>query len=349
MSFKEKMLLKSNSYAYYKNKSNHLQKENNSLKRELESIKNERRISLRDEYFRKYGLSGAFSNWDYVDFYLNDDFEDNLKEITGHLDSESKRLFKWIYLRTLFVNLVTKDTVYLDHELENQKKFTEFKINNSHPGEIAGYKFSGNYNLHAFIDLGLSDDDIKFLENKDIIDAGAFTGDTSLPLSKITNRNVYAFEPFEESFELLKRNINDNQIKNIQPVNQSLGNLNGERTLYLSGENVQGITSDANMRNYDNELKVQETTLDKFVEDNNLNVGLITIDVEGAEMDLLNGALNTIKNQKPILHISIYHKASDFFEIIPWIANLELDYEFKIVKEQPWPFLADTVVQCRVK
>ena len=103
------------------------------------------------------------------------------------------------------------------------------------------------------------------------------------------------------------------------------------------------------MRNYDNELKVQETTLDKFVEDNNLNVGLITIDVEGAEMDLLNGALNTIKNQKPILHISIYHKASDFFEIIPWIANLELDYEFKIVKEQPWPFLADTVVQCRVK
>ena len=143
MSFKEKMLLKSNSYAYYKNKSNHLQKENNSLKRELESIKNERRISLRDEYFRKYGLSGAFSNWDYVDFYLNDDFEDNLKEITGHLDSESKRLFKWIYLRTLFVNLVTKNTVYLDHELENQKKFTEFKINNSHPGEIAGYKPDG--------------------------------------------------------------------------------------------------------------------------------------------------------------------------------------------------------------
>ena len=54
MSFKEKMLLKSNSYAYYKNKSNHLQNENNSLKRELESIKNDRRISLRDEYFRKY-------------------------------------------------------------------------------------------------------------------------------------------------------------------------------------------------------------------------------------------------------------------------------------------------------
>lgn len=349
MNFKEKMLLKSNSYAYYKNKSNHLQNENNSLKRELESIKNERRISLRDEYFRKYGLSGAFSNWDYVDFYLNDDFEDNLKEITSHLDSESKRLFKWIYLRTLFVNLVTKNTVYLNHELENQKKFTEFKINNSHPGEIAGYKFSGDYNLHAFINLGLSDDDIKFIENKDIIDAGAFTGDTSLPLSKITNRNVYAFEPFDESFELLKRNINDNQIKNIQPVKKSLGNLNGERTLYLSGENVQGITSDANMRNYDNELKVQETTLDKFVEDNDLNVGLITIDVEGAEMDLLNGALNTIKNQKPILHISIYHKASDFFEIIPWIANLDLDYEFKIVKEQPWAFLADTVVQCRVK
>ncbi|WP_410320318.1 FkbM family methyltransferase, partial [Methanobrevibacter sp.] len=181
------------------------------------------------------------------------------------------------------------------------------------------------------------------------IDAGAFTGDTSLPLSKRTTKNVYAFEPFKDSFEILKKNISNNNIENIIPVNKSLGNINGERSLFLSGDNVQGITSDATLRNYDNEIKVQETTIDTFVEENNLEVGFITIDIEGAEMDLLEGAINTIKTQKPLLYISMYHKVSDYFDIIPWVANLDLGYEFNITKENPWTFLADTVVQCRMK
>jgi FkbM family methyltransferase len=200
-----------------------------------------------------------------------------------------------------------------------------------------------------FIDLGFSDEERAFIRNRDIIDAGAFTGDTAIPLSEITDKNVYAFEPFSESFELLNRNVDDNNIENIIPVNMSLGDINGERTLFLTGNNVQGITNDPNIRKHDTELKVEETTIDKFVEDNGLDVGLISVDVEGAELDLLRGAVETIKSQKPILTISIYHKASDFIEIIPWIANLGLGYEFEIEKDHPWPFLADTVVKCKTK
>ena len=79
---------------------------------------------------------------------------------------------------------------------------------------------------------------------------------------------------------------------------------------------------------------------------------MITIDVEGAEQNLLKGAMDTIKLQKPLLFISIYHNVADFFEIKPWmikpwIQSLDLGYEFEIVKEQPWTFVADTVLQCR--
>ena len=63
-----------------------------------------------------------------------------------------------------------------------------------------------------------------------------------MPLSKLTRANVYAFEPFDESFDLLNKNIEDNNIKNIVPVKKSLGNIVGERSLYLSGSNFQGIT-----------------------------------------------------------------------------------------------------------
>lgn len=349
MTFKEKLLSKSNSYNYYKEQNVKLLEEIDSLKSEIESLKQEKINGLREEYIKNYGPAGSFCNWSYIDYFFRDDFEEKLLSVTKNLSGESKNTYKWIFLRAMAVNIISRHSLYFDHELNDQKKYNEFKSSSLKNGTIDGFKFSGNYNLHSFIDLNLTEKDKEFLKNKDIIDAGAFTGDTSLPLSRITNKKVYAFEPFEDSFKLLNKNIEDNNIKNITSVNKSLGNLNGERTLYLSGTNVQGITSDPNTRPYDNEIKVQEITVDKFVEENDLDVGYITVDVEGAELDLLNGAINTIKTQKPILSVSIYHRVTDYFEIIPWIANLDLGYEFEVFKEQPWPFLADTVVQCRIK
>lgn len=59
----------------------------------------------------------------------------------------------------------------------------------------------------------------------------------------------------------MKKNIESNNIENVIPVNKSLGNINGERTLFLSGTNVQGITSDADIRAYDEEIKVKRQQL----------------------------------------------------------------------------------------
>ena len=355
MSFREKVLSKSNSYNHYKKQNQELlekieslEKENEKLENELNFLKNDQTASLKKKY-ANFDSTGSFCDWEYIEFYLSDEYEDKIKEVTKHLPTYAKKIFKWYMLRAMTINMIKRDTLYFNYELEDQEKFTDFKLNNATEDGIAGYKFTGDYNLHPFVKIGLSKGDMEYIKNKDIIDAGAFTGDTSLPLSKRTTKNVYAFEPFKDSFEILKKNISDNNIENIIPVNKSLGNINGERSLFLSGNNVQGITSDATLRSYDNEIKVQETTIDTFVEENNLEVGFITIDVEGAEMDLLEGAMNTIKTQKPLLYISMYHKVSDYFDIIPWVANLDLGYEFNITKENPWTFLADTVVQCRMK
>lgn len=355
MSFKEKFLSKSNSYKHYKKQNTEflkkidlLEKENEKLNNELNFLKNDQTANLRKKY-ANFSSTGSFCDWEYIEFYLSDEYEDKIKEVTKHLPTHAKKIFKWYLLRAMAINMMKRKTLYFNYELDDQKKFTEFKLNNETENGIAGYKFTGDYNLHPFVKIGFSQNDLNYIKNKDIIDAGAFTGDTSLPLSKRTTKNVYAFEPFKESFEILKKNIEDNNITNIIPINKSLGNKNGERLLYLSGDNVQGVTSDSTLRKYDQELKVEETTVDKFVKENDLEVGFITIDVEGAEMDLLEGAINTIKTQKPILYISIYHKVSDYFDIIPWIANLDLGYEFNIVKENPWTFLADTIVQCRMK
>ncbi|MBP3791491.1 MAG: FkbM family methyltransferase [Methanobrevibacter sp.] len=346
MHYKErnKSLSKNNKKLKKKNKK--LKKDLRKRKKELKLAESKANMTLREKYDNDYERFSYFCDKGQMDFYFDENFEDKLKEVTKNLDSKEKYFYKYLFLRSLFVNFIRKDTFYTEEELEIQKEFTEFRKNNIEGNNIAGFKFSGGYNLHPFIGFSLDETSLDYLKDKDIIDAGAFTGDTSLPLSKLTNANVYAFEPFDESYELLNKNINDNDIKNIVPVKKSLGNIDGTRSLYLAGQNVQGITSDADFREYDVELKVDEAKIDTFVKENNLNVGFIIVDVEGAELDLLEGAKNTIITQKPILTISIYHRMKDFAEIIPWIANLDLGYEFKILRESPWSLLSDTSVLC---
>ena len=94
--------------------------------------------------------------------------------------------------------------------------------------------------------------------------------------------------------------------------------------------------------------KIEITTIDDYVEKNNIEVGLIKSDIEGAELSLLRGAINTIKQQKPVLVISIYHNTNDFFEIKKLIESLNLGYKFKIEKN-PNRILIDTVLIAEVK
>lgn len=338
---KEKLLSKSNSYIYYKNKVVELDKENKNLKKQLNKLeKNVYKI-----YRNKYGIGLNFCYKEYEEYYFQDDFEDKFKKICSILPKESKDKFKWYLLRILFVNLTRKDTLFLESELKEQDIVEKTKDDLDKE-----FKFLSGHGFHL-PDLSLTKEDQEFIMDKDLIDAGAYIGDTSLPLAKLTNKKVWAFEPFDESFDLLRQHIEINNIDNIVPVKKSIGNIDGEKTLFLTGNDFSGITSKPDIRSWESwdELKVEECTIDKFVEEKGLDLGYVNVDVEGGELDLLNGAINTIKSQKPILAISIYHQASDFFDIILWINNLDLGYEFEIVKENPYYFLQETMVIARCK
>lgn len=167
------------------------------------------------------------------------------------------------------------------------------------------------------------------IKNKAIIDVGAFIGDSAIVLQNYTNNNVYSFEPTNKNFSLLLKTIELNHSKRIIPQKYALGSKNEEIEIYL-----QGSASSINRKLVENpEIeKIKVITLDNFVRDNNIEVGLIKVDIEGFEQEFLKGALDTIKSQKPILLISIYHNASDFFEIKPYIETLNLGYSFKIIK-----------------
>ena len=71
------------------------------------------------------------------------------------------------------------------------------------------------------------------------------------------------------------------------------------------------------------------------------------MDIEGAERCAIQGAVNTIRTQMPILIISIYHSIEDFFEIKPMIEKITDKYVFHIFRPVlEHSFLEETVLIC---
>ena len=51
---------------------------------------------------------------------------------------------------------------------------------------------------------------------------------------------------------------------------------------------------------------------------------------EGFEVEIVKGALDTIKSQRPLLVVAIYHNAPEFYELKSYLEDLNLGYKFCI-------------------
>lgn len=172
--------------------------------------------------------------------------------------------------------------------------------------------------------------DFNKIREKNIIDVGGYIGDSAIIFSDYTNKHIYSFEPTTENLSLMNRTIEINELKNkIIPVNMALGSKNEEQEIYLqgSGSSVTRVIEENPVKEC-----IKITTLDDFVQNNCIEVGLIKVDIEGFEQEFLKGAINTIKTQKPTLILSIYHYADDFFKIKPMIESLNIGYNLRVIK-----------------
>ena len=87
----------------------------------------------------------------------------------------------------------------------------------------------------------------------------------------------------------------------------------------------------------------QTITIDDFVNNQHLNrLDFIKLDVEGAEMNVLRGGVDSILKFRPGLAISIYHKLEDFFEIPLLIDELFTNYVYYI--DYFNPYCIDTIL-----
>lgn len=161
-------------------------------------------------------------------------------------------------------------------------------------------------------------EDIVKLENEVFVDCGAFTGDTIQELlAKSKPQRVFAFEPDEKNYQTLVKNFTDND----SIVCLKMGAFSKKTTLSFAGGNA-----DASKIVDDGAIQIEVDSIDNIL--NGDKATFIKMDIEGAELEALKGAQNTIRNYHPKLAISAYHKFEDLFTLPQYIYSLDDSYKF---------------------
>jgi len=181
-----------------------------------------------------------------------------------------------------------------------------------------------------------------------VLDCGANIGLFSILAHHLSPKSkIYSFEPTKYTFEILEKNIKENNFENfIHPLNLALGDRSQEIKIQTNeglGEANSVIDSEMKiipLYPYSAVEKVKMITIDDFVKWQNLRkVDFIKIDTEGYEKQVIKGAKKTIKEFHPIIACSAYHLPEDKIEIPKLILEIEASYKYRLEKRSEEDFV----------
>ena len=327
----------------------------NTIRREMNLFK--RQSYLRKLYFHpgeREALAKLFS-----DAMNREDSAQRFSALISGLDNESRNTVSDIIHR---MGMIADGNKSLQ-DVYTQREQEEFvRMNDEFSSKIVKLNDNLYYYNGYYLPVNQFDSSVFFtrygidklttldsVRNKHIIDAGGYVGDTALLFSSYTDKNIHVFEASPSNMDIIRETIRLNHLDNIVPVSKALGEKSGTATFSLGERNSCNSLVERPGYNYPDHIEVPVVTLDDYVRENDLEIGLIKVDIEGGEQLLLRGAVETIRTQHPILLISIYHSANDFFEIKPMIEKMCGKYTFRIVKPANPAIALETILLAEVR
>ncbi len=155
-----------------------------------------------------------------------------------------------------------------------------------------------------------------FKNGLDVLDGGAFDGDTYEYFKKAKLKiNSWAFvEPDPYNFSILQSKF-ANLGNNFEFFNFALSSRIG----YLNFE-VRSGSDNGSKITEDGLQKISVVTLDSITFQHQPN--FIKLDIEGEELNALQGGSDLLKLSKAVLAVSIYHKPVHHWEIVNYLSSL---------------------------
>ena len=168
------------------------------------------------------------------------------------------------------------------------------------------------------------DDMVDLRPDEDYVDCGAYDGDT---INEFIKRNggtfgsIMGIEPDPSNFERLMSYVSklpEEQRMKVTGWNIAVGAHRETVKFNATGSAMSSLGKGGGT--------VQCFTLDELLEDSRPTY--IKMDIEGAELDALRGATNTIRDHLPVLAICTYHLPTDMWRIPLAIKTMSDDYRF---------------------
>ncbi|GHS91743.1 hypothetical protein FACS1894139_12880 [Planctomycetales bacterium] len=297
-----------------------------------------------DDFMYACGVLSCGEDKILQDYFLNNNMPAKITQLKMALDEESKQnidryLQKMLVLPDGKISINYKISRSFLEKLQTQteKEFTQKFFN-----ELPSYKLDvvlnrDEYNPDTFLfhhGLRFLPQKVKdYIAGKDFIDGGAYIGDSAIMLNKYYNpRKVWSFEISENNTKLYYENLQANDIQDDKCALIPMGLWSSSKNIFIKDVGGQGASILQT-----GESKITLTDVDSFVDKNNLNVGFIKSDVEGVGLAALNGMVKTIRKQRPVLSLAIYHNPTEFFEMCPRLQECAGE-EYKITVTQFHPF-----------
>lgn len=184
-----------------------------------------------------------------------------------------------------------------------------------------------------------------------VIDIGANIGEYTCALAKLVGKQgtVYSIEPIPNTYDILQSNINRLMLENIVLVKCGISDRDytammeipkfssGAENYYEARVLDAGEHNGGLLRRY----KIQMTSLDSLLSDEQRRISFIKIDVEGHELASIRGAMQVVRKSRPAMLMEI---SGD-----PEIKNSSAYSLFKLLKQEGYSpyFLKDNRLKQR--
>lgn len=227
--------------------------------------------------------------------------------------------YKVLFSKAEIFKKYADDYVKLYESLKDYKsKYVLFAIlNDFYNFDFVNLKNATEYCFKHYFDLNL----IPKLKENVFVDVGAYVGDTVLDYvesyGKESFQKIYCYEICQENIDKMKINLKN--FDNIEIKRKAVSDKKGKLKFDLDNDISSNHISPGG------KIEVEGVALDEDVKE---KISMVKMDIEGSEMKALVGMNEHIKNDTPILLISVYHNNTDLVEIPKYIRSLNENYDY---------------------
>jgi FkbM family methyltransferase len=142
-----------------------------------------------------------------------------------------------------------------------------------------------------------------------VLDIGGHIGLFAVVTARLVGSEgrVFSFEPTPFTRNVLQEVVDLNDCSDLVEVRpEAVSSKSGETTFFDTGNEISNANSLVKTDRSKVEIKVPLISVDDLVRSRGLSVNCLKIDVEGAELDVLAGARDTITRQRPVARLGLH-------------------------------------------